>query len=200
MITSDVVVNICNSAMIKLGAEPINDLNDDTKEARLCRLQFDRIRDTVLRSAPWSFAMKRVVLNPTTDTLAFGDGNIFLLPDDCVKFVRMYEEYGSYTIEGENLICAQEVVQGWYVSNNVTPDKYDPSFSEALAYAIAADLCYTLTQSDTMRQGLLSGMQVFTQEARSYNSQEKTPEDFKFDIYDNVRRGGRAIYDEPDFV
>jgi len=200
MITSNVVVNICNSALIKLGAEPINSLSDDTKEARLCSLQYERVRDVVLRSAPWSFAMKRVILNPTSETLLFGDGNVFALPDDCVKFVRMYEDCGSYTIEGDTLITSNETVQGWYVTNDISPDKFDPSFAEALAYALAADICYTLTQSDTMRQGLLAGMQVFTQEARSYNSQEKTPEDFKFDIYDNVRRGGRAIYDEPDFI
>lgn len=198
MAVSPVVINICNSALIKLGVTPINDFTDDSKEARLCEMQYDRVRDAVLRSAPWSFALKRVVLAPSTDTLVFGDGTVYKLPVDCVKFVKLYDSRSTFVVEGEDLICSDEDVKGWYVTNSVAPEKYDPSFSEALAYALAADLCYSLVQSDTMRQGLLAGMKAFMEEARSYTSQENTPEDYQFDYFDSARRGSSAIYNEPN--
>lgn len=194
-----VEVDICTSAMIKLGAEPINDLNDDTKEARLCRIQYPKIRDAILRSAPWSFALKRVQLSPVAETLVFGDGNKFQLPQDCVKFFKLYagDDYVStekYRIEGDFLICSLETVQGWYVSNEIEVEKYDPNFREAVANALAADLCYAITQSNNLGQTLMANAKFFIDEARSYNSQEVTPESFTFDEFLNARRAGHEIY------
>lgn len=194
-----VEVDICSSAMIKLGAEPIQSLTEDTKEARLCRLQYPKIRDAILRSAPWSFALKRVVLSPVSGSLEFGEQNRFQLPQDCVKFVKMYDEsdYPStiqYSIEGDFLICNEETVRGWYVTNTVEPEKYDPNFREAVSHALAADLCYAIIQSNNMQQVLRDGAKFYLDEARSYNSQEITPENFVFDEFVNARRGGRALY------
>lgn len=185
--------------MIKLGADPINNLSDDTKEARLCSIQYPLIRDAILRSAPWSFAMKRVKLSPVAATLEFGDGNQFQLPQDCVKFVKLYagEGYVSqdrYTIEGDVLITSLETVEGWYITNDVDPEKYDPSFREAVACALASDLCYAITQSTSREQTLMAKAMDWVDKARSYNSQEVTPEDFAFDEFLNSRRGGRALY------
>ena len=201
-----VEVDICTSAMIKLGAEPINSLLDDTKEARLCRVQYPKIRDAILRSAPWSFALKRIQLSPTGDTLEFGDGNIFQLPQDCVKFWKLYagdasyyngKDYvsrDSYKIEGDQLISSLDTVQGWYVTNSVEPEKYDSNFREAVANALAADLCYSITQSNNLKESLMGAAKFLIDEARSYNSQEVTPEDFAFDEFIDARRGGRALY------
>lgn len=191
--------SICTSAMIKLGAEPITNLSDDTKEARLCRIQYPTIRDAILRSAPWSFAIKRVELSPVADPLLFGDGNKFQLPQDCVKFFKLYAGEGyvstdTYKIEGDFLISSLETIQGWYITNDVEPEKFDPNFKEALANALAADLCYAITQSNNLQQMLMGQAKFFIDEARSYNSQEVTPEDFVFDEFLNSRRGGRALY------
>lgn len=197
---SQVIVDICTSALIKLGAEPINDLNDDTKEARLCRIQYPKVRDAILRSSPWSFALKRVELSALTEAPIFGDKKQFQLPQDCVRWVKMYDTCEKYMIEGRKLITADDIVRGWYITKSVTPDEFDASFSEALAYALAADLCYSITQSDNLRQSLLDGSQFFMNSSKSDNSQEVSPEDFAFDEWENSRRVGRAVYDEPDFI
>lgn len=194
-----VEVDICTSAMIKLGAEPIQSLLDDTKEARLCRLQYPKARDAILRSAPWSFALKRIQLSPVAEELTFGDGNKFQLPQDCVKFVKLYAGEGyvsqdTYSIEGDFLISTLETIQGWYVSNDVEVEKFDPNFKEAVACALAADLAYAITQSNTLKQSLMQTAMLWVQEARSYNSQEITPENFRFDEFLDARRGGHALY------
>jgi hypothetical protein len=194
-----VEVDICTSAMIKLGAEPIQSLSEDTKEARLCALQYPKIRDAVLRSAPWSFALKRVELSPLNGDLLFGDGNRFQLPQDCVKFFKLYAGEGyvstdKYKIEGDELISTLETIQGWYVTNEVDPEKYDPNFREAVACALASDLCYAITQSNNREQVLMQKAKDWIDQARSYNSQEISPDDFVFDEFLNARIGGRALY------
>lgn len=194
-----VEVDICTSAMIKIGAEPINSLLDDTKEARLCRLQYPKIRDSILRSAPWSFALKRLSVSKLDGDLIFGEGNQFQLPIDCVRFVKMYVGDGyvsneKYVIEGDVLIANVESLQGWYVCNTVEVEKYDSNFKEAVACALAADLCYSLTQSNTLKQSLMDSCKFYIEEARSYNSQEVSPENFVFDEFLNVRRSTHEIY------
>jgi hypothetical protein len=190
-----VEVDICNSALIKLGAEPINDLTDGSKEARLCSLQFPKIRDAVLRSAPWSFAIKRVRLTPTLDTVAFGDERVFQLPTDCVRFWKADCRDVRYSIEtGNKIVAAEEELRGFYVSNTIPVDKWDANFKEALACMLAADLCYSLTQSNGMKQSLESSGEYWVAQARSANAQEVTPENYGFDYFLEARLSDHEIY------
>lgn len=197
-----VAVDICSSGLIKLGAMPINDLNDDNKEAKLCKAQYPRIRDSVLRSADWSFALKRVTLTPAVVTLEFSDSEekVFILPADCVRVSRIVEDRYDYPTKfklesGRKLITTLDTVNLLYVSNTVPENDYDANFKEAVSNMLAADLCYAITQSTSLKAGLEASADFWIKQARSHNSQEKTPEDFKFDDFLNSRRGGHEIYD-----
>lgn len=191
---STTTLEICNSALIKLGADLINDLTDNTKEARLCNHQYPRIVRAILRSAPWSFAVKRASLTPIVTTLEFGSENVFQLPADCVKVWKLYEDTTSkYKIEGRYLLSDDiDTAEIFYISKGVSPSDYDDCFSEAVSCALAADLAYPLTQSDALKQGLLQQAEFYINQARSYNSQEGTPDNFTFDGFLNARLGGGA--------
>ena len=65
-------VQICNNALIKLGANTITSLSDDTKPARLCNKIYTVLRDDLLRSHPWNFAIGRSSLAQLVDAPAFG--------------------------------------------------------------------------------------------------------------------------------
>jgi hypothetical protein len=230
-----VTVSICNSALIKLGASPIQNLLEDSKEARLCNLQFEKIRNSVLRSSPWSFAMRRAELTPVTGaTLEFGSQNVFQLPSDCLRVVKMYENvakkgaatgvirgegedrpdpshpdlttyeggcssYGHgekqirYSIEGRNLLTNVSTAQIFYITDDISDEEYDYNFREALANMLAADLCYSITQSNARFQELQSAGEYWIGQARSTNSQEVTPEDFQFDDFLTARRWGCVL-------
>lgn len=191
-----VEIDICVSALIKLGAEPINSFDDNSKEARLCRIQYPKIRDSILHTAPWNFAVKRVSLTPSTNNLAFDNGeNVFQLPVDCVRVWKTNDpRHISYRLEsGRKLISAVDVLEVFYVSNTVPVNDYSGSFKEAVACALAADLCYSLTQSQSLKQSLLSESDTLINLARSSSSQEQTPENFEFDDFINARRGGHEI-------
>lgn len=191
-------LDICNSAMIKLGVTPIQDLDEDTKEAKLCRMQYPKIRDAVLRSAPWGFATKRKTLTPIDpNPLEFQGRNesVFQLPVDCVKVWRIYDQPRTYyKIEGRFLIADDSSVDLYYVSSGVPVAFYDPNFMEAVANALASDLCYSLTGSATLKQSLEQTAEFWLTQARSYNSQEGTPDNFQFDDFIFSRVGADAIY------
>ena len=76
------VVDICNNALIDLGASAISSLTEDSKAARLCNQRFDSIRDTVFRFHPWNCLVKRASLAADTDTPAFEYSYQYTLPTD----------------------------------------------------------------------------------------------------------------------
>lgn len=185
--------DICNSALIKLGAEPINALSDNTKQARLCSIRYRPIRDAILRSAPWGFAIKRASLTPVVVTLEFGDELVFQLPADCVRVWKLNDGRDSYKIEGRKLLSEDiDTCEIFYVSSDIDVNDYDAVFVEAVACALAADISYSMTQSQALMQGLTNMAEWWIGQARSYNSQEQTPESFKFDAFLNARIGGGA--------
>ena len=52
------VIDLCNSALDKVGQGAITSLSDGTKSAKLCNRNWPLVRDRVLRSHPWNFSRK----------------------------------------------------------------------------------------------------------------------------------------------
>lgn len=86
-------VEICNSALIKLGDDTITSLTDDSKRARLCNAQFARLRDEVLRAHPWNFAIRRASLAKLSQAPAFEFAAAFRLPEDpyCLRVLLLFD-------------------------------------------------------------------------------------------------------------
>lgn len=190
-----VAVDICNSALIKLGAERVNSLNDDTRVAKLCKEQYEKIKRRVLRSHLWTFAIKRAKLAPVSYTPAFDTGeNFFQEPLDSIRIVSINDS-STYSKEGPYIVAGLSELNLTYVSHDIPEAYFDEDFKEALACALAADLCYAVTQSNTLKQALMQECEKWISEARSYNSQEITVRGLQFDTWDNSRRAG-PILDE----
>lgn len=201
-----VAVQICNSALIKLGQEPVTNLLEDNKRARECNIRYPMLLEDCLRDHPWNFAIKREVISKSTDTLPFGEGDLYDIPLDCVRVLKLSgfrDSRPRYKIEGSKIISYSDTEGGSinlvYVSKNIPENLFDSKFKEAVATKLAAELCYSLTQSTTLKQTLLSEYMQYLQDARSVSSQEVSPDDFRFDYFDNARRVGHEIYRDPDF-
>lgn len=62
-------IDICNTALRRIGAEPIVALSDDTKGAACCNLRYESCKRYVLRKHPWNRCTKRAILaKPGTTT------------------------------------------------------------------------------------------------------------------------------------
>jgi len=190
--------DICNSALIKLGAERINALTDDNKRARLCQEQYPKIIKRMLRAHPWNFAVKRATLTPVDAGLAHGSENAFQIPLDSLRILKINKGY-TYTIERNYILCDLDTVNLWYITENTAEAYFDECFQEAAACALAADLCYAITQSNTMKQSLLDECQNWVAQARSFNSMEQTPESMEFDTWDDSRIMGRNLVPGVDY-
>ena len=117
---------------------------------------------------------------------------VFQLPLDCIRVVGIKSNVPrKYKIEQKYLITdGDDTCNLFYISSNIAEAYFDENFKEALACALAADLCYAITQSNTMKQSLLEECEWWTSQARSFNSQEISPEAYQFDEWENSRKGG----------
>ncbi len=93
-------VSICNQALGWLGANLIISIDDDNKEAALCKANFDDIRDAVLEEREWTFCVRRITLAPLLLKPVYGYGNQFLLPPDVIRVLNVPDTTFGSTILG----------------------------------------------------------------------------------------------------
>jgi hypothetical protein len=168
-------VEICNSALVKLGVDPIASFSEDSKAARLLANQYPLIRDNLLQDHYWNFSIKTVVLAqlPEQDSR----GSRFALPQDYEQAIKLLSNR-EYKIESGVLITKDGVPNLKYVWKNTDTSTYTSLFKEALAWAIAGDLAYSLVQSNTLATRTLDMARKKKLDAASVDAQE--------DFIDNI--------------
>lgn len=170
-------VSICNSALIKLGADQITSLSDESKEAVLCNAQYAKIRDMLLYSHPWNFATTRVELTTNANESAWGGLNEFELPADYLRVIDLdFQNYPDYEwyVEGGLLYVSADTVNIKYIAQVTDPTLFSAGFVELLAMALANEISYALTQSATIKQGIQAEYARMLADMRSFDSQEGT--------------------------
>jgi hypothetical protein len=168
-------VSICNSALVKVGAQRIIALTDSNERARLCSEQYVKNRDELLRSHPWNFALKRVALSPLDPVPLFDWDNQFALPIDCLRVLRTDlgdDEGGAWKVEGRYLMANTDTISIQYIAKITDPTKFDSVFTETLACKIAADISYSLVQNVALSQKLEATYESKLRMARSFDAQE----------------------------
>lgn len=169
-------VSICNSALIKLGGDTISGLTDDHKSARLCNARFPMIRNKVLEDHAWSFATKTVSLAPVSGVTPQDWTYAFQMPGDFLKMVRgedwnqEFDTVGGYLVADENPFIIK------YIWKNTNCGLYSYSFAECLAWRIAADLAYAITNSKEVGALMIQGYGEDLKAARYADSHKKSPE------------------------
>jgi len=207
---SQSVVDICNSALSMVGAASIMSLTDNSREARVCNLQYDSNRRDELRKHYWNFALKRVSLAPDTAAPAFDYAYQFTLPPDCLRIAIPNDAYLDWQLEGRkiltnsikspfssNVVNSQGVVVTTatvspqlnlkYVSDVTDATQFDPSFYNVLTISLAVDICETLTQNSGKKRDLKQDYKDAVVEARTADAFENLPADAPDDAWWLVR-------------
>jgi hypothetical protein len=166
---------IANSALAKLGADRIINLSDDTREARILREQYEKNRNELLRSHPWNFAIKRVALAALATAPAYGYSLQFQLPTDCLRVLEIDTIGMEWEREGNVIVTDSAVVYIRYLYEVTEAGYFDSCFAEVLATKLAADVCFAITQSTTLKDMLTKEYQQKLREARSFDGQEGGP-------------------------
>lgn len=184
------IIEICNSALTKVGARAIQDLTDDSNEANVCNLRFEPCKRAVLRRHPWNFAIDRVTTAPETGSPAFGATYKHALPSDCLRVILVGPNDLFYRIEGRKLLVDSDIVNLTYIKNVSDPTVMDELFGEALACYLAWDIAYKITQKQTLQRELWIMYLSALRDAKSVDAQEERDYELTADAFVDSRFSG----------
>ncbi len=172
---------ICNLALSRIGNKRIVSLEEESPEARACRLVFEPARDEVLRSHRWNFATRRASLSRLAEAPGFGWEHQFQLPVDCLRVLQCNgyepgERHHQWEIEGRVLLADDETAEIKYIAKITDGNLYDAIFVKALAVKIAAEIAKPLAGSSPLGESLLTEYErIVGPLARSADSFESRP-------------------------
>ena len=163
------VINICNLALTRIGGNQIkiiHDLNDSGEEARVCARLYPHLLSNMLRRHPFGFAL---VEKPLALLAIHPDKKLayeYAYPTDCLQLwqvgveghmddYRLPDYVVGYGVAGRVIGCALERAVARYSVDVNDPNRFDPLFADALAWALAAELAIAL-QNDKQNFQLLT--------------------------------------------
>lgn len=179
-------LQICNSALIKLGAKTISALTGlTTKEFDLCVERYPRLRNGLLRSHAWVFA--KIVDDALTTVSADALLNQYAYKHTIPTTIPVARI--QYVTDAEDIPVPYEVVGGYIFTNEPVPRlryirsysavddaaDFPDDFAEALSNLLAADLCISLTQNQSLRDTYLQAFQAIVASARFNGAVELYP-------------------------
>jgi len=179
-------VEIVNSAFVKIGEQTVPSLQDDRRQAQLARRQYSFKRDELIRSYRWNFAVSRAQLAPEADQPPFGFKNKFLQPTDNLRILGVWQagqapqNYTGGDIvwkkEGPYILADDDLLNIFYMRQETNPVRFDPLFTETLAWFLAYDLAFALSTGPNMVSEAFNGFQQALRQARFADAIETTPE------------------------
>lgn len=172
-------VQICNNALLKLKCNTITSLSDDGEEGVACNILYPQIRDAVLASHPWNFAVEQTNLQQLEDTPLFEFLYQYSLPNDCLRVLKATDSSGNtvaHKVKGRNLHSDSGEIYIEYIKKVTDTTTYSPLFVETLATRLAASLAYPLTASETRSESLMAAYKDILKEAKTRDGQEGTPD------------------------
>ena len=184
---------IINRALSLLGAEPIVNLTDNTPEAKIANRFYEESRKSILSECLWNFATKRVVLNAIVGTPVWSldqVNNIFQLPSDIIRIFGISAPGAIWRIEGEQLITNVNEIGILYVWDLKDTTKFSASFVDAFSDKLAADMGFSVLNSNTETKMLLEKYDgVSLPKAMAENSQTGTPPQIDDNLWSYSRCG-----------
>lgn len=183
-------VDICNSALGKLGVEAIVALADSNTRAILCNQVYNKIRDKVLRSHPWKFACYRDTWTVDATAPSFGYDYRYPIAASCLRVLDV-DTTLDWLVEGAWLYTndngASSLLGVKYIKLITDVTLFDTNFAEALALALAADMAYPLTTSNTLAQQMMKAYMLELAMARSFDAQQQSAKQVQADDWLNSR-------------
>lgn len=160
-------VGMANRALILIGEEPIQSLDDDTAASNL----YETIYQDALSDHPWTFAMKEQALSRNSqgpDDLT-GYQYSFNLPSDLIRVDHVLPQ-SNYEIVGNGLNSNESELRMRYIYR--VPESNLPAhFVKMLEYKLAADFAISVTENEERSAWAEQKFRAARSQARYIDSQ-----------------------------
>lgn len=152
---------ICNQALVRVGAQRIMDITDAaSKGARVCLNAFEATVREVAAAGDWKCLKKRAAFNQLATAPAFEWAYQYQLPADFISLVELngVDYHGQpsddWDIEGRVLLTDAETAQARYIAYVEDTTQWDPLFTDAVVVLLASKIAVPIRQDEGMAQAL----------------------------------------------
>ena len=175
-------IDLVNRALVSIGATPIQGFNENTSEAMVLKESYDGIRDGLLSSYQWRFAIKTKKLQ----LLNVDDKGLynFSLPADCLRILKV--NANQYQIHNNILITTTQNIEVDYIFRP-EEENFPPYFDNVLVFRICAEICLPLTDSTTRTEFLFRRYENEFKQARLVDASQEMNTNLDFNILTDVR-------------
>jgi hypothetical protein len=171
------ITEICNRALIRLGADTITDISEqNSKEARLCNILYNQVRKELLRLHPWNFATKRQILAADVDDPDFEFYYSYSLPSDCIRVLKVNDFTSNFKIEMNKLLSDDDGIELIYIYDATDPTQFDTLFTSIFVLKLAMEMSYNITGATFAYGALQSEFNQLKREAKLFDAQEGIPD------------------------
>lgn len=179
---------IANRALFKLGQPRVSNIDTDSSErAVIMAGLWETVRDNLLQTYPWNFAIERTSLAEDAATPAFDWAAQYTLPSDCLQVLNTEDDV-DYEVAGNKILSDVESELGIrYIKRVEATGYYPPIFVEAMAIALALEACDKLTDDNTKKQLLLVEMREVMERSYMTDAIENPPVDINDDAWLTAR-------------
>jgi hypothetical protein len=172
---------IINSALRKLGATRIVNRTDGSVSANIADDLFNDVRDRMLRSGKWNFAITRAQLarSGTSDISIFN--YIYARPANWLKGLAAWDNDQSrgvvdFLLENEGYHTSAEEFYIRYIKFVTDANVMTVDFREALAWELAKQMSTPIKTGKAIRDRLEKDSEGSLSHAKSMDAQEDLPE------------------------
>ena len=170
-------LNIVNAALVELGAQGgLNSLDDPDPRAAQARRIYPIVRDAMLSSHPWGFALHRVSIAKDAARPAFGWSYAYSLPSDYLQAYRLNGELMArlrWAAEGDKLLTDEDSpIALHYIRRVEDTTQWRAWFDDAMVAAVAARLALPVTATSTVVAAARQEAQRRLAEARWMDAKE----------------------------
>ena len=168
-------IALWNMALALVGDDSATGVDDDTRQARVCRAHYPSARDETLAAHPWNCAMARVRLAALANAPAWGFERAFQLPADCLrlKVVRTSPEWRR---EGDAILANSDSCEIAYVRRLEDTTRYSPLLFGCVAHLLASRLAIPLIKDASLSRVLWQQWTNILSEARFTDALEQGEE------------------------
>lgn len=169
--------SIANRCLAKIGETRVSNIaNDSSKKALTINEMWDQVRDALMKSYPWNFAVKRTSLALDGTSPKWEYNNRYLFPVDFLSLLEIrrdpeFEIIGNYieTNEGAPLKIK-------YIARIEDVGLWDAMFNEAMAAQLAVETVEAITQSNTKKQILIAERDQVISRAYAADAIQEAPQ------------------------
>lgn len=164
-----------NSALLSIGADPIQSFDDGSTEAEVARIIYPQVVDYLLASHCWSFAEHRATLAVEGTDVSSEFDYSFTIPQDCLRILAVIDDTKPpYRVVGRSIAIDTDECEVLYL-RRVPEQWFPPFFQHALVKELAARFCMPLTQDAGTAEMLARDANIALRMAKHFDATQDTP-------------------------